>query len=135
MNIQPYILLGGQTEAAIAFYQATLGAKVVMMMRFSDAPDQGMITKENKNLIMHASIQIGESMLLMSDGNCDNPEPIKSCSLSLNIPNLAEAEATFHKLAEGGTVTLAFGKTFWSEGFGMLVDRFGVAWMVSVFHG
>jgi len=134
LNIQPYILLGGQCEAAIAFYQATLGAQVELLMHFSDAPDASMVNEENKDKVMHATVRIGDSTLLMSDGNCENPEPFKSFSLSLNAPSVAEGEAVFQKLAEGGSVTMPFSKTFWTEGFGMLVDRFGVPWMVNVVH-
>ena len=135
MQVQPYLFFGGRCDEALNFYSAKLGAKVLYKTQFKDAPpDPGHpISPENADKVMHASIQIGESVLMCSDGDSRSPDrEHKGYSLSLNPSNLEEAKTLFNALGEGGEVTMPFGKTFWAIGFGMLKDKFGVHWMVSV---
>jgi PhnB protein len=81
---------------------------------------------------MHATLRIGQSMIMASDG-CSTEKPhFESFSLALAVPTPAEADRAFAALAEGGQVRMPLGKTFWSPRFGMVADRFGVGWMVSV---
>ena len=84
--------------------------------------------------IMHASLKIGDTMLMASDGRCDGQATFEGFSLSITVPDEAEAERVFGALSEGGLVTMPLEKTFWAPKFGMLTDRFGVGWMVSVAH-
>lgn len=135
MLIQPYLFFDGRCEEAIGFYGAKLGAKVEMLMRFSDAPaphPPGMVPPGSENKIMHASFRIGDNVIMASDGQCLNKPSFQGFSLSISVPNLAEGERLFAILGEGGQVQMPFAKTFFSPGFGMLADRFGVNWMVVV---
>ena len=133
-KIEPYLTFGGRCEEAMAFYTKALGATVEMAMRFSESPEpmpEGMVPPGFENKIMHASIMIGESRIMLSDG-CGDATEYTGFSLSISVANEAEADAAFNALADGGKVTMPMEKTFWSPKFGMLTDRFGVSWMVSV---
>lgn len=132
--IQPYLFYGGRCEEAIGFYRQALGAQVEMLMRHSESPDPhppGMLAPGFEQKIMHATIRIGGAVLMLSDG-CDGQSRFDGFRLSLALPTAAEAQRAFAGLAEGGQVQLPLGKTFWSPCFGMVTDRFGVGWMVTV---
>ncbi len=134
-SVQPYLFFGGRCEEAIEFYRKTLGAEVVMMSRFKDAPErQGGLPECFDEKVMHASLRIGETTIMASDGQCQGPGNFEGFSLSVTVADEAEAERVFAALSDGGLVTMPLEKTFWSPKFGVLQDRFGVGWMVSVMH-
>jgi PhnB protein len=134
MKIEPYLFFEGRTEEAIEFYKKAVGAQVQMMMRFKESPDQtgcppgpGMGDK-----IMHASVQIGATTVMLSDGRCDSKPNFEGFALSISAANAGEAEKFFKMLSDGGQIIMPLTKTFFSPSFGMLKDRFGVMWMVIV---
>lgn len=134
--IEPYLFFGGRCEEALAFYQSTLQAEIGMVMRYDEAPDPpppAMLPPGYETKVMHASFTIGDHRIMASDG-CGGPdEPgFSGFSLSLTVPNAAEAETTFNALAEGGQVTMPLGETFWSPCFGMVTDKYGLGWMITV---
>ena len=132
--VQPYLFFGGRCEEAIGFYGKAIGAKVEMMMRFSDSPEPmppGVLQPGFEQKVMHSSLRIGETVVMASDG-CHEGSTFAGFSLSLAVGTVAEADRAFAALAEGGKVTMPLGKTFWSPRYGMVKDRFGVDWMVSV---
>ncbi|HWM83831.1 MAG TPA: VOC family protein [Pseudolabrys sp.] len=133
MLVQPYLFFNGRCEEAIEFYKSVLGAKVEMLMRFSESPEKPQspdCVPSDPNKIMHASIRIGDSMLMGSDGMTGEKPEFKGFSLSLTANGEAEAEKTFNALAQGGQVFQPLVKTFFSPRFGMVQDKFGVGWMV-----
>ena len=133
MPIQPYLFFDGRCEEAIEFYKKTLGATVEMLMRFKDSPEPhppGMLPPGSENKVMHAYLQIGESKVMASDGQCSGRPSFQGFSLSLMVRDEAEAERLFKALADGGQVQMPLEKTFFSPRFGMVEDRFGVSWMV-----
>lgn len=130
MQIQPYLFFDGRCDEAIAFYKKTLKAEVVMLMRFKDAPDQSMVKPESVDKVMHAALKIGETVILVSDGNCTSQAEFRGFSLTITASSDAEAEKTFAALGEGGEVRMPMAPTFFATRFGMLSDRFGVGWMV-----
>ncbi len=134
MNIQPYLYFEGRCEEAITHYKKTLGAEVVMMMRFKECPDPqpGMIPPGGENKIMHASLKIGEATIMASDGNCNGKGVFQGMALSLIVKTEAEAEKHFKALSDGGKVLMPLTKTFFSPKFGMTGDKFGVMWLVIV---
>jgi PhnB protein len=137
MQIQPYLFYNGTCDEAIAFYGEALGAKELIKMRFKDAPPDPArpVAPELADKIMHATLQIGDAQFMMSDGGCMTQiDKFQGFGVSLTPPDAATAERYFNALAKGGQVTMPFQKTFWSPGFGMLTDRFGVPWMVSAPH-
>lgn len=106
-----------------------------MLMRFKDSPEPpqpGMIPTGSEDKIMHTCLRIGDTMIMASDGRCEGAPSFQGFSLSVTVANEAEANRVFAALAEGGQVQMPLAKTFWSPRFGMLSDRFGVGWMVSV---
>jgi|SRR5436190_23014116 len=132
-EIQPYLFFDGRCEEALEFYRKTLGAEVVMMMRFKDSPEPpqpGCGSSPDK--VMHACFRIGNSSLLASDGNCEEKPKFEGFSLSFTVPDEAAAERVFKALADGGKVQMPLTKTFFSPRFGMVADQFGVGWMVYV---
>jgi PhnB protein len=134
MQVQPYLFFDGRAEEAIAFYRRALGAEVTMLMRFKEMPDPqpGSIPPGAEDKVMHASLQIGETMVLASDGHCQGQASFQGFALSLTATDDAEAKRVFAALSDGGQVQMPLGKTFFSSQFGMVADRFGVSWMVYV---
>ncbi len=132
MQVQPYLFFEGRCEEAVEFYRKALGAEITMLMRFKESPDPGMCPPGTLDKVMHMSFRIGDTTLLASDGRCTGQANFQGFSLSLTVPNDAEAERLFAALAEGGQVQMALTKTFFSSRFGMVADRFGVPWMISV---
>jgi PhnB protein len=132
MQVQPYIFFDGRCDEALEFYKKALGAKVDMLMRFKEAPDQAMITPESKDKVMHAAVHIGDSQILMSDGRCNGKPSFQGFSLTINAADTATADQQFKALAEGGQVQMPLGETFFASRFGMLADKFGVGWMIIV---
>jgi PhnB protein len=134
MNLQPYLFFEGRTEEAIDFYKKAVGAKVEMLMHWKDCPDKNACTPQNENKIMHAAVTIGDSRVLMSDGNCQGKPDFKGFSLTISAKTEAEADKFFNALSAGGEVRQPMVKTFFSPKFGMCADKFGVGWMVLVDH-
>lgn len=132
MNIQPYVFFDGRCEEAIAFYRQALGAKIVMLMHYRDAPvgDAGGTAPPPADKVMHGCLQIGESQVLVSDGYAKGKPEFEGFSLSLTAADDAEARRLFDALAQGGRVQQPLGPSFFASSFGMLADRFGVAWMI-----
>jgi PhnB protein len=132
MQVQPYLFFDGRAEEAIEFYQRTLGAKVEMLVRFKDAPEPGHTPPGAENKVMHSTLRIGDATVMASDGHCQGKPSFQGFSLSLPVPDIAEAERVFNALADGGQVQQPLVETFFSPRFGMVADRFGVPWMVVV---
>lgn len=135
MQIQPYLFFNGQCEAAITLYREVLGAEVLMLMRHRDSPEPappGMLPQGSEDKVMHATLRIGDSTLMASDGRCAGEAVFNGFSLSVSMPDAAATERAFAALSAGGQVVMPLGKTFWSPCFGMVTDRFGVGWMVTV---
>jgi PhnB protein len=135
MVVQPYLFFGGRCEEAIELYRAALGAEVTMLMRFKDSPEPpppGVVPPGSENKVMHASLRIGDTIVMASDGRCEGSPRFEGFSLSVTVPNVAEADRVFAALADGGQVRMPLARTFWSPRFGMVADRFGVSWMVLV---
>ena len=132
MPVQPYLIFEGRCEEAIEFYKTALGAKVEMLMRFKEAPDQSMISPGSAEKVMHAAIKVGDSAVLMSDGRNTGKTSFQGFSLTLYARDAAEADKMFNALVAGGEVRMPLDKTFFAKRFGMLADKFGVGWMIIV---
>ena len=132
--IQPYLFFDGKCEEAIQFYTKALGAQSNMLMRFSESPEPPPpgCAPADSNKIMHAQFQIGESVIMASDGRATGNPKFEGFALSITKDTEAEVTKAFNALADGGRVEMPLAKTFFSALFGMVVDRFGVFWMVLV---
>jgi PhnB protein len=132
MHVQPYLFFDGRTEDAIEFYRSALGAEVTFLMHFKESPEKSHIPPGAADKVMHASFRIGDTTVMVSDGECRGQPSFQGFSLSLTASDEADAERLFGALAEGGQVRQPLIKTFFSPRFGMVADRFGVPWMVVV---
>ena len=133
--VQPYLFFGGQCEEALEFYRTTFGGELQMLTRYKESPEpHPSLPSCFGDKVMHASVKIGETTVMASDGMCEGKPNFEGFSLSITVPDEAEADRVFAALGEGGLVTMPLEKTFWAPKFGMLTDRFGVGWMVSVAH-
>ncbi len=135
--IQPYLFFGGRCEEALEFYRTAIGAEVELTMLYKDSPEPmppGMLAEDFENKVMHTSFRVGGTTVMASDGCSQEDTKFDGFSLSLLVPTEADAQRAFSALSEGGSVRMPLAKTFWSPCFGMLADRFGLGWMVSVPH-
>jgi PhnB protein len=132
MQVQPYIFFDGRCDEALEFYKKAIDAKVDMLMRFKDAPDQSMVKPESRDKVMHAAVHLGDTQVLMSDGHCQGKANFQGFSLAITAADIAEGERRFNALAEGGQVQMPMAETFFASRFGMVADKFGVGWMVLV---
>ena len=133
MSVNPYLFFGGRCEEALEFYRCAVGAEITMLMRFKESPEaQPNLPECFEEKVMHASVRIGETTLMASDGRCEGQANFEGFSLSVAVPDEAGATRVFAALSEGGLVTMPLAKAFWTPMFGILQDRFGVGWMVSV---
>ena len=133
--IEAYLFFNGDCQEAVDFYCKHLDAKLEMLMRFDESPEPtppGMVPDGWERKVMHASLRIGESRVMLSDGCESGGEGFNGFSLSLTVADEAEATRVFGVLSDGGTVQMPIGKTFWSPCFGIVEDRFGVSWMITV---
>jgi PhnB protein len=131
MQMSVYLSFSGECEAAFKFYEASLDGKLGEMFRYAGSPLADQVPADWQNKVMHASVTIGEQAVMGADVAPDGYEKPKGFSLSLQIKSTAQAEHIFHLLAKDGTVVLPLEKTFWAARFGMVVDRFGIPWLIN----
>lgn len=134
MYVQPYLFFDGNCREALSFYHGILGGDEPNFMTYGQMPPSEDSANMSDNAILHAAYVNGKLVILGSDcppGTFFKPQGF---ALSLETPTIDEAERVFAALSEGGSVTMPIAKTFWSERFGMLNDKFGIPWMVSVSH-
>ena len=131
MRLNPYLVFNGQCESAFKFYEKCLGGKIEAMFTHGETPAAEHVPSGWQSKIMHARLAFGDNVLMGSDALPDRYQAPKGFSVSLQIKEPADAERVFHSLAENGTVQMAIQKTFWSVRFGMLVDQFGIPWMIN----
>ena len=133
MKVQAYITFGGRCEEALEFYKKSIGAEVTGLMRWKESPDRDMKAPPGyEEKIMNAAFRIGDTQLMADDGMGEKTAEFKGMTLVIEVADDAEAKRVFTALGEGGNVTMPLMKTFWTSSFGMLTEKFGVPWMVSV---
>ena len=135
MQVRPYLYFNGRCEEAVDFYKQALGAEVMMLLRFkdsADAPPRGLLPAGTEDKIMHVWFRVGDTELMASDGDCEGGTSFQGFSLSISPANDTEADRFFSALADGGEVQMELDKTFWASCFGVVTDRFGVSWIISV---
>jgi PhnB protein len=130
MRAEPYLYFNGRCEEAIIFYQSAVGAELVELVRFRDAPTVPAPAGADDK-IMHALLRIGESRLLLSDGPCRGRTCFQGFSLAVWVKEDEEAERIFRALVRGGQVQIPLKTTSFASTFGMAADPFGVLWTIS----
>lgn len=129
LTVTSYIAFNGNCRQAVEFYKSALDADLLFLQTFGESPMSGMAPADQ---IMHCTIKVGDSTIMMSDNS--DPAPAaggNNISLALGLNDPAEAQRLFDGLAEGGSIIMPLSKTFWAEAFGMVTDKFGVKWMVN----
>jgi PhnB protein len=131
MQLNAYLVFNGQCEAAFKFYEQILGGKILGMFTHAGTPAAEQVPPEWLNKIMHVTLKVGDSVLMGSDAPPDRYTRPKGITVNIAVNDVAEAERIFHALAENGTVGMPIQQTFWAERWGMLVDQYGIPWMVN----
>ena len=131
MQVNPYLNFNGDCAAAFKFYERCLGGKIESIMTHGDSPIADQVPPAWRDAVLHARLTLGNTVLMGSDSPPEHYRKPQGLYVSLQIDTAAEAERIFRELAHEGTVILPIDKTFWAERFGMLVDRFGIPWMVN----
>lgn len=131
MKLNPYLSFNGNCAEAIKFYERVLGGKITFSQTWGESPMASQVPKETHDKIIHSSLEVGDSTLMCSDAPADRYEVPKGIGVTLNFKDAAEGERIFTALSEGGQVDMPFQATYWSSGFGMCRDRFGIPWMVN----
>jgi uncharacterized glyoxalase superfamily protein PhnB len=131
MAISCHLSFNGQCETAFRAYQAILGGEVRTLLSYGESPLARQVPAEWQSRILHATLVVGDEEFLGSDAFPDAYERPQGFCVTFSVPDLARARQVFESLAAGGTVQMPFQETFWSPGFGVLTDRFGVPWEVN----
>jgi PhnB protein len=131
MQLIPYLLFDGQCEEAFQFYARCFGGKIESMFPYAGSPMEKSTPPELLSKIMHATLSFDGQVLMGADVSPADYKKPQGFSAAIGLNDLAEAKRIFQELAEGGTVQMPLQETFWAVGFGMLVDRFRIPWMVS----
>jgi PhnB protein len=131
MQMNTYLSFKGQCEAAFKFYERCLGGQLGSIFRYAGTPLAGQVPADWQDKIMHGSITVGGQVLMGGDVAPEKYEAPRGFSISLQIESTADAERIFPQLADGGQVVMPLEKTFWAERFGMVVDRFGIPWLIN----
>jgi len=131
MKLNPYLNFNGQCAEAFKFYEKCLGGKIVMLQTHGESPLKDEVPPGWRDLVIHVRLEVGDDVLMGSDSPPQSYTVPQGMYVSISMAGPADAERVFKALAENGRVTMPFEKTFWSSGFGMLVDQFGTPWMVN----
>jgi PhnB protein len=131
MQLNSYLTFNGQCEAAFKFYEQCLSGKIVTMLTHGSSPIAKEVPAAWQNKILHASLTVGDQVLMGADAPPEHYKKPQGFSVMLELKDAAEAGRIFQALAENGTVQMPLQETFWAVRFGMLIDRFGVPWMIN----
>ena len=130
MEISAYLNFNGQCAEAFRFYEQTLGGKIVTLQTFGETPARDHVPSDWHERVIHARLEVGGHAIMGSDAPPPHFAPAQGIHVSVTVAQ-RDAKRIFDALAEEGRVTMPYEPTFWSPGFGMLVDRFGTPWMVN----
>ena len=131
MQLNPYLSFDGQCEAAFKFYEQAFDGELGPIFRYAGTPFEADVPTEWKDKVMHGSVRLGNLTLMGADVAPGKYEKPRGFSISIHIKSEAEAERIFTALAMEGSVVMPLEKTFWSPLFGMVLDRFGVQWLIN----
>jgi PhnB protein len=131
MKLTTYLRFNGSCEAAFARYAEIFGGTVEELVRHGDSPIGRRMAPDRRNAILHARLAIGDQVLMGSDAPPDIHRPASGFYVAVAFDVPAEAERVFAALADGGQVRMELQETYWAGRFGLLVDRFGVPWMIA----
>lgn len=131
MSLSCHLTFDGHCEAAFRSYQQILGGEITTLLRFGESPLGAQVPADWQARILHANLQIGALSLLGSDAFPGAYQRPQGFAVTLGVAEPAEAARVFEALADGGQIQMPYQPTFWTPGFGVLVDRFGTPWEVN----
>jgi PhnB protein len=131
MQMNPYLSFKGECEEAFKCYERCLGGQIGAIFRYAGTSLANQVPSDWSDKVMHGSLKVGDQVVMGGDVAPDRYEQPKGFSMSLHIKSMADAQRVFNELAKGGTVVMPLEKTFWAALFGMLVDRFGIPWLIN----
>lgn len=126
----PYLMLLGRAREAIALYKEALGAEVTALQRFGDV--DGSCPDARKDLVMHAELKFGETLLMLSDGHMEGAIPTGGAvHVALGLDDAKELRRVFDVLSRSGKVIQAPMDAPWGDVFAAVDDQFGIGWMLT----
>lgn len=131
MELNPYVMFNGQCETAFKFYEKHLGAKIESMMTHAGTPAEKGVPPEWRDKILHGRIVVGDTLIMASDAPPGRFEKPQGIWVSIQVKDIADADRIFKALSENGKIVMPIEKTFWAARFGMVIDQFGIPWMVN----
>ena len=130
MRINPHLCFGGQCKAAFLNYQKLFGG-TLNLLTYGESPMAPDVDPQWRDRIVHATLQFDDVELVGADLLSHDYRKPQGFFVLLTIEDIVKAERIFSSLAIGGEIQVPFQKTFWSAGFGVLVDQFGVPWEIN----
>ena len=131
MKTNAYLSFNGDCRAAMTFYAEVLGGQVTAMLTHGETPAAGQFPPEFHDRIIHACIDLGDTILMAGDAPPSLYQPPVGFSVNITAASVAEAERIYAALSAGGRVQMALAETFWATRFAMFIDRFGTPWMIN----
>ena len=131
MQLNPYLSFNGTCEAAFKLYAQCLGGKIEFMTTYQNRPEDYPVPAEWREKILHATLKVGDQILMGADALPDRYQKPQGFSLTLGLKDEVEAERIFKALAENGTIEMPLQETFWAVRFGVLIDQFGITWSIN----
>src|SRR5580700_4762087 len=131
MTVQTYLFFDGRCEEAIEFYRDVFGAELTFLMRYKEGPPQ-LVYPGGEDKVFHASVRFGETTLSLADTDPAKQVYFGGFALLAKPGTVDDAERVFAAIADGGQVHLPLAETFWAARYGIVTDRFGVAWKIQV---
>lgn len=135
MKIVTSLSFHGQCREAMEFYANVLDGTLTSAHHYGEGPPGMPVDPRYKDWLMHAWLEIGDQAImgadLLPEFAPNVAKPKNGFDVTLHTGDLDEAKRIFGDLSEGGEVVMDFAPTFWSPGYGSLIDRFGVPWMVN----
>jgi PhnB protein len=125
VKLDVYLNYAGTCEEAFRFYEQHLGGRITGMMRHGE---NSRVPEDWKGMILHARIEIGDTVLMGAD--IPGSEPMRSAYLTLTLDSAEEAERLYALLSDGGQIFMKMEETFFASRFAQLRDRFGTSWML-----
>jgi len=130
MKLYTYVNYGGNCRQAFEFYQQHLGAKITMLTTHGEQPDASKVPASWKQAVLHARLDLGDSVLMGADIPPDRFQPMRSAYLTLMTDSVDEAERVYALLTQEGQIFMPMEETFFAKRFAMFRDRFGTSWML-----
>ena len=136
IKINPYLIFNGNAEEAFNFYKSVFGGEFQSLQHFKDVPmkdqEMGHFKAEESEKIINIGLSLGNNGLMASDAPSSIPTKVgENIFLSLEVDSKDDADKIFKKLSLDGQIRMSLADTFWGAYYGMLIDKFGIGWMIS----